>query len=368
MSIYYSDEIRFKSSINYGGFSASFNVTVLSISRISAESVKSFCSVGQQLSTGSIIVTCTYSDGSKGSIPVSECGISGFDSSRSGLCTVTVSYEGMEATFDVEIVDGGFLPLIDGIYETDSTVSSEEVIEIGSYKGDFTLEHDVIINSMPQSGSRNKQDDSGFFLRFVSMGGNKGNAIGSGWSIGERSGNITLYWKDGKTLSDDFNLSLEIGAKYRFKYVFTNVGSGSGAHVSLTILDSEDTVIFEGDNLSLRNFTDIDYAKAYPITSIQIFNQANGQSTASVTISNAVIYGTGRIDSVNGNKITYSLSGAGNGRILAASYLNGALTALKSIPLEKMGDNQTITLDFAPDKVFMWAYDMYPIDFWEKED
>ena len=54
------------------------------------------------------------------------------------------------------------------LYETSSTTSELTTAQIGSYAGDFTLEHTVKINSIPANGNTDKNNAAGFFVRLTS--------------------------------------------------------------------------------------------------------------------------------------------------------------------------------------------------------
>ena len=63
------------------------------------------------------------------------------------------------------------------LYETSSTTSELTTAQIGSYAGDFTLEHTVKINSMPADGNTYKNSAAGF-VRFMAD-----KQTGGGWYL-----------------------------------------------------------------------------------------------------------------------------------------------------------------------------------------
>ena len=75
----------------------------LSSISISAMPVKTVYSVGEEFSAEGMVIEAAYSDGSKGTLSVSDCEISGFDPSKAGQCTVKISYSGKTAEFTAEI-------------------------------------------------------------------------------------------------------------------------------------------------------------------------------------------------------------------------------------------------------------------------
>jgi hypothetical protein len=59
--------------------------------------------VGQDLEIDSITVTGTYSDGSTKTVPITAANITGYDKTKAGEQTVTVTVEGKTATFTVTV-------------------------------------------------------------------------------------------------------------------------------------------------------------------------------------------------------------------------------------------------------------------------
>ena len=120
------------------------------------------------------------------------------------------------------------------LYETSSTTSELTTAQIGSYAGDFTIEHTVKINSMPANGDDNKRSTNGFFVRF-----NPSDGIGAGWYLTANSNNTAnVYWKGGSNRNNATalatnNSALTLGQTYIFKYDFTNVATGYGAYVPM---------------------------------------------------------------------------------------------------------------------------------------
>ncbi len=66
-------------------------------------SYKTAYTVGDTMNTSGMIFTVRWSNGTESSVDVSEISFTGFDSSRAGECTVTVSYENVFTTFMLTI-------------------------------------------------------------------------------------------------------------------------------------------------------------------------------------------------------------------------------------------------------------------------
>jgi len=97
-------------TVNYGTFTVSFNVMVLEVLEIeiTAEPVKQLYNPGELLDITGLEVTAYYFDGTgriSGIVAEIEKYLSGFDSSKPGTVTVTVSYGGITGLFRV-IVSG----------------------------------------------------------------------------------------------------------------------------------------------------------------------------------------------------------------------------------------------------------------------
>ncbi|MCB6416788.1 bacterial Ig-like domain-containing protein, partial [Faecalimonas umbilicata] len=59
--------------------------------------------VGDELDLDGMKVTAKYSDGTTKDIAVTDCEVSGYDATKTGEQTVTVTYEGKTATFKVTV-------------------------------------------------------------------------------------------------------------------------------------------------------------------------------------------------------------------------------------------------------------------------
>ena len=93
-------------TVTYGGYTATFNVTVIkTISSISVNTkpTKTTYDIGEELDTEGLEVELTYSDNSTERV-TDGFTTSGFDSTATGTKTITVTYEGKTATFDVTVI------------------------------------------------------------------------------------------------------------------------------------------------------------------------------------------------------------------------------------------------------------------------
>ena len=310
---------------------------------------------GESFDKTGMVVNANYSDGT--SEEISAYTVSEIDKDKIGEQTLTVSYLGKTDTITIYVVEPGITSL-NNIYNTNSTSSKLFTAPIGSYAGDFTIEHTVKINSIPANGNTDKNNAAGFFVRFMAD-----KQTGGGWYLTKKSDTeLNVAWKNTRASSVG---TIKLGETYTFRYNFTNVGNGNGATVTLTILDSSGNTVISASGLNLRNFSDTDSGKKSPITYVQIYNQANANSTSSVEFANARYYTTSEI-TVNGQNVALNIGCLTDMKGYAAKYSNGILTDLADITPEKAGQS-SVLLQFEPDKVFIWN-DMTPVDFWQKTE
>lgn len=310
---------------------------------------------GESFDKTGMVVNANYSDGT--SEEISAYTVSEIDKDKIGEQTLTVSYLGKTDTITIYVVEPGITSL-NNIYNTNSTSSKLFTAPIGSYAGDFTLEHTVKINSIPANGNTDKNNAAGFFVRFMAD-----KQTGGGWYLTKKSDTeLNVAWKNTRASSVG---TIKLGETYTFRYNFTNVGNGNGATVTLTILDSSGNTVISASGLNLRNFSDTDSGKKSPITYVQIYNQANANSTSSVEFANARYYTTSEI-TINGQNVALNIGCLTDMKGYAAKYSNGILTDLADITPTTTGQS-TVLLQFEPDKVFIWN-DMTPVDFWQKTE
>lgn len=310
---------------------------------------------GESFDKTGMVVKANYSDGT--SEEISAYTVSEIDKDKIGEQTLTVSYLGKTDTITIYVVEPGITSL-NNIYNTNSTSSKLFTAPIGSYAGDFTLEHTVKINSIPANGNTDKNSAAGFFVRFMAD-----KQTGGGWYLTKKSDTeLNVAWKNTRASSVG---TIKLGETYTFRYSFTNVGNGNSATVTLTVIDSTGNSVASASDLNLRNFSDTTSGKVSPITYVQIYNQANANSTSSVEFANARYYTTSEI-SVNGQNVALNIGCLTDMKGYAAKYSNGILTDLADITPTTTGQS-TVLLQFEPDKVFIWN-DMTPVDFWQKTE
>ena len=271
-------------TVSYRGKTASFTVNVKSVTKIEIKSPPTNTDVyqGGRLDTKGLVVTATYDDNTTADVTGYTLE---YSTNTVGLATVTVKYFDCEATFDITVIESS-VGAINKEYVTNSTTPTSEDIPIGEYRGNFTLEHKVTVNSLPANGNDDRTKTNGFFLRFMgTASGSTKAGTGGGWQIVTNRNRTYIQWK---STSAQNIAPIQVGKTYTFKYDFTHVGDGMGARVTLTITDPDGKQVGSASDLDLRNFTNDDQ-KSAPITTIQVNNQANANSTASVTISDAVI-------------------------------------------------------------------------------
>lgn len=310
---------------------------------------------GESFDKTGMVVKANYSDGT--SEEISAYTVSEIDKDKIGEQTLTVSYLGKTDTITIYVVEPGITSL-NNIYNTNSTSSKLFTAPIGSYAGDFTLEHTVKINSIPANGNTDKNSAAGFFVRFMAD-----KQTGGGWYLTKKSDTeLNVFWKNTRESSVG---TIKLGETYTFRYNFTNVGNGNGATVTLTLIDSTGDMVASASDLNLRNFSDTATGRTSPITYVQIYNQANANSTSSVEFANARYYTTSEI-TVNGQNVVLNIGCLTDMKGYAAKYSNGILTDLADITPTTTGQS-TVLLQFEPDKVFIWN-DMTPVDFWQKTE
>lgn len=100
--------------------------------KITAGPEKTEYSIGEEFSAEGMVTEAVYSDGSRGELPLADCEISGFDSSKAGQCTVTISCKGKTAELTVEIKEGSGEYLSSGSCGSSAeyTVSRDGVLSI----------------------------------------------------------------------------------------------------------------------------------------------------------------------------------------------------------------------------------------------
>ena len=273
-----------------------FETRTLTSIAVTTQPTKTSYVPGESFDRTGMVVKANYSDGT--SEEINTYTVSEIDKDKIGEQTLTVSYLGKTDTITIYVVEPGITSL-NNIYNTNSTSSKLFTAPIGSYAGDFTLEHTVKINSIPANGNTDKNSAAGFFVRFMAD-----KQTGGGWYLTKKSDTeLNVAWKNTRASSVG---TIKLGETYTFRYNFTNVGNGNGATVTLTILDSSGNTVISASGLNLRNFSDTDFGKKSPITYVQIYNQANANSTSSVEFANARYYTTSEI-AVNGQNVALNI-------------------------------------------------------------
>lgn len=332
-----------------------FDTRTLTSIAVTTQPTKTSYVPGESFDKTGMVVKANYSDGT--SEEINTYTVSAIDKDIIGEQTLTVSYLGKTAYLTIQLLDANIAAL-NKLYETSSTTSELTTAQIGSYAGDFTIEHTVKINSMPADGDKYKNSAAGFFVRFMAD-----KQTGGGWYLTKKSDTeLNVFWKNTRESSVG---TIKLGETYTFRYNFTNVGNGNGATVTLTVIDSTGNTVASASDLNLRNFSDSATGRTSPITYVQIYNQANANSTSSVEFANARYYTTSEI-TVNGQNVALNIGCLTDMKGYAAKYSNGILTDLADITPTTTGQS-TVLLQFEPDKVFIWN-DMTPVDFWQKTE
>lgn len=356
-------------TVSYHGLTATFTVTVKTVSSITIVTppTKTEYAQGSSLDLSGMVVEAEYSDGTKGTLKDSDYTVSGYNSGMPGTQTVTVSYAGASAQFTVTVAPAD-LSALNGTYSTSSTTSSNQRIDLGSFSDSFIIEHTLKINSMPASANaRDKNNTSGFVLRFMSEGG-----TGSGWALMPNSDNTAadLIWKNGSNEARQLtqNAPIKVGEEYTVRYIFSGIAQGGGAVVNVIFYDSKGKEVVNVSDLDLRNLSFNEPHTNSPLTSVEIFNQARRGAESSVTIDNTQLLTCG-ITSVKDNLVKFYINTQemlDSTVIYGVKYSNGNLVDLQELTLKNVGMGQSY-LRFNPDKVLMWKKGtMEPIDCWVK--
>lgn len=95
-------------TVTYNGLTATFEVNVVdyvSSIEVASNPTKTTYKYGEELDIAGLVVNQVYASGVKSQIEVSSEMVSGYDKNALGTQTVTVTYEGLTATFEVNVVD-----------------------------------------------------------------------------------------------------------------------------------------------------------------------------------------------------------------------------------------------------------------------
>ena len=82
-----------------------FNAPTVDSIRINSTGHKTSYTVGSPLDVAGLTIEAAYSDQSTRTVPVTEHMVSGFDSSTAGSKTLTITYEGRQAAYEIEVVE-----------------------------------------------------------------------------------------------------------------------------------------------------------------------------------------------------------------------------------------------------------------------
>jgi len=93
-------------TVTAGGRTATFNVTVISVTSIAItrQPTKTTYNAGEALDLTGIVVTATYSNGTSGQTTITNSNVTGFNSNNEGQQRLTVTVAGRTATFNVTVL------------------------------------------------------------------------------------------------------------------------------------------------------------------------------------------------------------------------------------------------------------------------
>ena len=99
-------------TVNYYGFETTFEIEIVpeenkitSLTLVEGPNKTEYIQEYETLDLTGIVLEIEYSDGTTEAVDVNDTIISGFDNSVLGMQTITIEYEGFEATFEIEIVE-----------------------------------------------------------------------------------------------------------------------------------------------------------------------------------------------------------------------------------------------------------------------
>jgi len=103
--------------VTYQGLTAGFNVYVTKevVGMDLTPPTKLIYDLGEPFDARGLVVHVLYADDSRASVPAAEYTVTGFDSSATGVITITVTYATYTKTFDVTIKEPDLAPQVTGI-------------------------------------------------------------------------------------------------------------------------------------------------------------------------------------------------------------------------------------------------------------
>lgn len=126
-------------TVTYEGKTVTFDVTVTAVLTgitLDAANVKKEYIAGEDLDLTGLKVTATYSDNTTKDVAISDVTVSGYDKDATGTQTVTVTYEGKTATFDVTVAPA----FMKGDLNNDKQITAEDaLIALQGATGKVTL-------------------------------------------------------------------------------------------------------------------------------------------------------------------------------------------------------------------------------------
>jgi len=92
-------------TVNVDGKTTTFNVTVVAVNSIAITRppTKTAYNSGESLNLAGLVVTATYSNGTSGQVTIANSNVSGFSTATAGTKTLTVTYGGKTATFNITV-------------------------------------------------------------------------------------------------------------------------------------------------------------------------------------------------------------------------------------------------------------------------
>ena len=210
-------------TVNYKGYTDTYEIEVIKLLNIAVEELpikKSFF-VNEKFEKTGLNIYAYYTGGHVYDV-TDSCTLSGFDSSKAGMKTITAEYKGKKTWFTVEVKD----PLPAPLYVTETIKGDELILSLhiknaqGIAYGDLWLLYDdeiFTLTTLESSTHGKLTEESEQEFSYYAPGTNYRVIVGP-YSNGEQKF-VFIYWGAGKIETEDFEI-----CSFRFKINDLNAG------------------------------------------------------------------------------------------------------------------------------------------------